>query len=766
MKQNKTNITKIEPNELNPIIPVWMIGVIFSIWAWIVLSKYYSAGFVGIFWPFNSSEELFYFKSFLIRFKEHFINIFWAVLIFISACGAGTIVLEAILRIKFFEKENGNNNLKYNISGNEKLMFSTVLGLGIFSLLGFFLGIFGFYFKTVFLTITAIFSFFGFSAIYKNFEMTRKRFLLREKLALFLVCVIAFFNLLGALTPELFYDSQFYQLGVLVHWLKEHKMLTTNFIPASYFPFNINMLYLMGLSINNEITAKLIHYSCGLLIVYAVYIFSEKYFNRTTAVFSALIFYSIPQVATVSWKTAIELGIGIFEFGAVFALVNYIVSKKKQWFIISAIFCGFSMGSKYTGIVFCYFALIGTLIIQGVMAKENSFKIFKSVFFFSLIAMITCLPWYLRNFIYSGNPVFPFFWEKIGYEKIHLTKSLFLDPPRPEFNFLNYFLFLWPLTMGKLQQETVLGPVFLVFAVFLFMYRKIDLEIKILFGYLFISFIFWVLLGRFYLRYFIPTLPVVSVIFAYYIANHKNAKFAKNGIYVLLIIITLGNISFSNYLLWATQDPLRYLIGQQSKKEYLSTQRTSYPCPYYQTLEYANRKLNPKAKLLFLGETRGLYCERQFITSGAGDFNPMVEWVSQCKNGKDLYDKIISNGITHILLNVPETMRLKNYETFYWDAKSFTVFCEFWSKYVKEIYKDIADISVPYKEIYSIKKQQPQWWAQYSSNPNNYVYLYEIMSEKEASKPHSIPQNFFLEKELYSSNRWEILENFILKERK
>jgi hypothetical protein len=56
-----------------------------------------------------------------------------------------------------------------------------------------------------------------------------------------------------------------------------------------------------------------------------------------------------------------------------------------------------------------------------------------------------------------------------------------------------------------------------------------------------------------------------------------------------------------------------------------------------------------------------------------------------------------------------------------------------------------------------MKQQQQQWWARYSSDSRNYVYLYRILSKDEAKGSHVVPQNLFLDPNLYTKEKWEKL---------
>jgi len=172
-----------------------------------------------------------------------------------------------------------------------------------------------------------------------------------------------------------------------------------------------------------------------------------------------------------------------------------------------------------------------------------------------------------------------------------------------------------------------------------------------------------------------------------------------------------------------------------------------------------------KNKILFLGETRGLFCEIPYLTHGVLEYSPLIKMLEKVENEDELYEEFKKQGITHILLNLPEAKRLAGYDNFYFEPQQFEIWLKFWDKYVEEVYKDIADISLPDRGIVSMKNQNPQWWQGYSSDPKNYVYLYKILSEdeikliKEGKLEHRKPMNFFLLRELYPSSRWEILKD-------
>ncbi|MEM4398125.1 MAG: glycosyltransferase family 39 protein, partial [Candidatus Woesearchaeota archaeon] len=352
----------------------------------------------------------------------HLNNIFYSILIIFAGFGIGKIIFYTLFR----------KNLFIIKTFEERIFFFVSIGLGFLSLLVLLFGYLGLLKKSLFLMIIILLVIPTLSSLIKNYKyikMPKTNFF--EKIIIGIILYIMLINLFGALTPETFYDSQFYQLGIPAFWIQEGRIFVTKYLLQTFFPFNINMLYLLSILLNNEISAKMIHYFLGVIICFGIYVFSKKYFSKTVGLIAVLIFYSIPTVSMISWKTAIELGIGVFEFGCVFALINFMNSidykisniscadKSLFWLILSAILCGFSLGCKYTSIVFCFLPCLISIFFICISKKVKISLCLKYIFLFIIISFIIASPWFVRNMIVTkGNPFFPFFYEKFGNMKI------------------------------------------------------------------------------------------------------------------------------------------------------------------------------------------------------------------------------------------------------------------------------------------------------------------------------------------------------------
>lgn len=259
------------------------------------------------------------------------------------------------------------------------------------------------------------------------------------------------------------------------------------------------------------------------------------------------------------------------------------------------------------------------------------------------------------------------------------------------------------------------------------------------------------------MRYIIPNLALVSIVYAYFIEKQKVSRSIKNVILIIILFTAYSNMLFANRIIKFSNNPLLYVLGIQSESEYLSTSKPSYPNPYYHVVDYANKNLPSTSRILFIGEARGLYCKRQYLVNGAGEYSYFIEPLKKSNNEDEYYRLLKDKGVTHLLLNVPELKRLYVYGNLYWNKEEFKIFDKFWKKYVVEIYRDIADLSVPQRGIISMKKQNPVWWENYAKNPFNYVFLYEILDEESALKPHEVPYNILADKRIYPEKDWQKL---------
>ena len=91
-----------------------------------------------------------------------------------------------------------------------------------------------------------------------------------------------------------------------------------------------------------------------------------------------------------------------YTIAALFSLAQYKISRTNHYLFLLGIACGMAMSVKYTSFVVPLACGLLLLFERPVLSS------IRTAAQFSGIAILTALPWYLRNTIMMGNPFYPF----------------------------------------------------------------------------------------------------------------------------------------------------------------------------------------------------------------------------------------------------------------------------------------------------------------------------------------------------------------------
>jgi len=626
----------------------------------------------------------------------------------------------------------------------ESTIFALGLGFGSLSLIMFALGILQLYYTWVVYSVLGILSVFSFFEVKKvrlqkpQLSSSKPRFTIFAIFFWGILGVAAVINLVGALIPESFYDSLVFHLAVPSLYKINHGIRYIETIFTSHFPQNMHMLYTLSLLLGTDILAKLIHWIMGIFVVLLVYTFGRKYFNYRAGLVAAAIFYTIPMVAMQSRVTGVGLSLTFFELLAVFALANWFAingreekpkTARDSWLIMAAVFSGLAMGTKYTAMYSFLLFAISVFLVTIIVHKRKIKISLKKTFLFCVVATALFSPWLIKNTIYTNNPFNPFlssiiksknFYFGAEYtplDNIYLNKVAKKWPRFPTRNIKEWLIFPWTLTKKGNDSNSFVGPIFLYLLPLLFFLRKDNLT-KFLIFLGAVWFFAWSLIAIRNLRFFISGLTLFGIIISYLLVRveKENRYFTKIVIFLVFLML-INNIGWSLVILTRNKDPWGVVLGRESREEYLyrdSIGRNLMPY-YYPLVKYINQNLSLDAKVLFMGEARGYYCEREFVTSLAEDPHSIViRLVRFSKDTDELLEKLKSLGITHVLYNRREGYRLKSFNIFDWQGDDFPIFHKFWRNNLKLIYTE--------KDVYLFEVK----YERKGDKPINYVEFYEV----------------------------------------
>ena len=638
-----------------------LIFVIFLIWAAVVIFKFNAV------LPADFNR----FSSALAAFPGMF-----------NLKGASSFLLKALIEIflaaflfavSYIIGRKITNTLKKDLDTAGHFVISSAAGFLVIA--GFIFGIsaLGFLYEGVIFTAFIGLCFYALFDLKKNPSGIRFEPKKYDGEEICLLVITGFFmltNLLLALTPETFFDSLEYHLAVPASYILNHGMVKMPYNVFSGFPGNAELLYLVGLVLNGEGTAKLINFLFGVLLLVSVYSFSKKYISRKAGLFAASLFCIIPLVAINLINTQVDVLSAFWFFISFYMIVNAAeknFSGQAKTLALAGLFAGFGMGVKYSGIIYAS-GIVAVLIFYIIKNKalKRSPAVLSVFFFFALIPVV---PWLIKNYLFFGNPFYPYFTSLPGAAKL-LSEQTGL----PLNNILDFVKLPWTLSIdwakgvARPGASMNLGPALLAFLPFLLWpFLKKSKEKKpllALFVFIAVVSLFWLGVTRI-ARFFIPGLIFLSLYFGYVITGYLKEE--KDEHYSFTVFTVLALVAVSNFV-WVSNinlrnmDPLALYSGKITGEMYLSTHRASYPNPYFKAVDFVNKfKTAPGSKVLFIGEGRAFYCKKPFIAGTVYDAVPFFEYVERAKREGGLKNVLKKENISLALINLREAKQHASY---------------------------------------------------------------------------------------------------------
>lgn len=142
----------------------------------------------------------------------------------------------------------------------------------------------------------------------------------------------------------------------------------------------------------------------GLLLAVAASIATRCGLNNTEAWWAASIAATMPAVYAGAHECFIDAIFAAFVLAA--ARIGLDAQSLREWAVFG-MFCGFAIGTKYTGLLAVPALLICTLLLNFKLKYENLDGLVGKVAFAMATACLIASPYYIRNWILLGCPIYP-----------------------------------------------------------------------------------------------------------------------------------------------------------------------------------------------------------------------------------------------------------------------------------------------------------------------------------------------------------------------
>lgn len=495
---------------------------------------------------------------------------------------------------------------------------------------------------------------------------------------------------LRALTPPTAYDALMYHLPAPKAFLDAHALLPFLENIQANSPIAFDLLTMFGLSVGSDVFPQLLQFALGIALALGVYQFAACAFNRSVAILAAAILFSIPIFGILAGWAYLDVSWVLCEFLSVYAFWRWDRHRRTQWLVLCAGLMGLALSNKYL-------ALQG-MIILGITIVVSSHSdgwlhVARNLIVFGFVAALVAFPWYWKNWLWLGNPVYPYFWGGVNYDALRLEFNTYL---LSGYGIGRDWLAYVMLPLNIFARSGEFGPVAPSAPSFVFLLLPAYLALpktstsNLLLALSAARFVIWAV-GAQELRFLLVIYPMLSIVSGYVIdqlLRRWDKPLLRVEIGVLIGLIIGAGVWFQWRYCLQQSHLLAYLTGVASRADFLRANLN----PYVAT-EFVNATLPSTARILAISDGRGYYFEREFIPDTGRD-----HWRTRIIRGETL-DLVLQNlqaeGITHLWVSTEDLIHV-----FDWIDRAGRVraemrtFDDFQARYLHLLYHDARGFRV------------------------------------------------------------------------
>ena len=477
--------------------------------------------------------------------------------------------------------------------------------------------------------------------------------------------------LIAAVAPPTAKDTLLYHFALPKAWIAAGRAVEVPYNIAGYYPLGVEMHAVWAMLLGSPLGVRVAEAAAGAtlvlfapLLVMIVYGWArERGADRAWAAGAALSIAWIPSAYDVAASAYVDLALAGYTALAVRGFGRWWATGRSRELAWVAAGIGGALSIKLSAaFLLLPLALLGLLHALGRggadrdSPRPDTAGTAAAVVGALTLGVALAAPWYVRNWIRTGSPLFPFYlgiwpaqapgWDLERSRLYETLFSLYGDAQGP----LDY---LWsPIRLAVSAQpdqpafyDGVLGIVF-VLALPLLTWalwrRRLDVELRLAVLVSASLFVFWLFSSQ-QLRYLLPATAGLAVAIA--VAGTGLASALGRPLRGLMV--AGAALGLPVICAWFLQvDPLRVVLGGERREDYL-TRRLDY-YPYYQIV---NRDLPPTATVWLIDMRRDTYhLDRPAFSDFIFEDYTLTRYVRAASRVEEIRERVRADGITHLLV--------------------------------------------------------------------------------------------------------------------
>jgi Dolichyl-phosphate-mannose-protein mannosyltransferase len=449
-----------------------------------------------------------------------------------------------------------------------------------------------------------------------------------------------------SLTPVTDGDALCYHLQVPKVFLMHGSVGFVPDLHETIYPLLTEMLYAIALEFRGPVACRGIQWILGIVFAANVTALARPNLGRR-AWWAGAFALAVPAVSNGMSAPLNDVALAAFGTAAIFAAVRFHERPGVKSAVLAGVLAGLAIGVKYPA-----------LVLVGLLAPTIALRTFvrplprqadakprwvalAGIYLVATLAAGGC--WYLRAYVHTGNPVYPFFRDFFGGAGL----AEVLDPiKRPlavtPFNLLSALvpLSLQPDRFDSFSHQ--FGPAFLLFLPAIFLYRA-PRRILLLVG-LSYAFLVICLTQRQSVRFVLISLGPMSIGVAYVVGIWSKRRTLPARLLIVVVLSVMG--LEASLAAVRSRHVLAVLFGRESAAEFLARRE-----PTFTIGQWTAHHLPADARLIGQ-DHRGFYIPRDYTMELA--HRRRTGLGTHGESSSEIVTSLRESGFTHVMFCPPQ----------------------------------------------------------------------------------------------------------------
>lgn len=565
-----------------------------------------------------------------------------------------------------------------------QFLTSAALGIGLTGIFIYFLGLFGRLSPALFLSWTLVgFALFVFSLLrWFRPSLRVPSFQLWNALALAILTLFILQGIPSLVAPEVTIDAlEFHLLVPRIYLVTKHISYIPGLVESNY-PSLAEYNYVLILGLTSDVVCKCFHFWTGMLLLMTIARLSKKTDPQGSSWFASALFLSMPVAAIITGWAWNDLLFAFFVLLGLYFLLNFHLrtgsASPRTSLILAGAMGGLASCTKYTFLM--VLIAIAFLFVIGIFLWEWKWK---HLFVYLVPVSILSLIWFAKNWVYTGNPFYPFLNHFFGSPYWNQAAEQYFEMTLREYEIGNWdwkmnFLFPFVFALKPRIADVHIGILPLIFAPLALVRTRLPAM-----GFLkafVLSYVAAWLGIRTEVRSLLAMLAVLCVIYSVTLQRISwRAEILKVMLFSLLLISISANFFVTTLTTYFLFDPMKHFLGMESNAEYRT--RFAKTQPAYDFLN----ETEGMGKVLLVSIHNPFYLKREPVFSSCCDPPVAERFSAGARDPDEIRNRLLQAGITHIVFNARDYRDDMNGRLYSWPTETRKTFEAFLVRDCKKV---------------------------------------------------------------------------------